>query len=86
MQLIYPKHPTQIYVPIDLDGQPSRTVFSVAHNDPEATIHWHIDAEYIGSTSQFHQMEFKPSIGKHMLTLVDEVGNRLALPFEIIGK
>lgn len=86
MQLIYPKQPTQIYVPIDLDGEPSRTVFSVAHNDADATIHWHIDAEYIGSTSQFHQMEFKPSVGQHMLTLVDEVGNRLALAFEVIGK
>lgn len=86
MQLIYPKHPTQIYVPIDLDGEPSRTVFSVAHNDPEATIHWHIDNDYIGSTSQFHQMEFKPAEGKHTLTLVDEIGNRLALAFEIIGK
>ena len=53
MQLIYPKHPTQIYVPIDLDGAASRTVFSVAHRNPEATIHWHIDQDFIGKYTGF---------------------------------
>jgi penicillin-binding protein 1C len=31
-------------------------------------------------------MEFNPPIGKHLLTLVDERGNRLEQRFEIIGK
>ncbi len=86
MELIYPKQPTRIYVPIDLDGKLSRTVFSVAHRNPETTIHWHIDNEYRGSTKQFHSMELNPPEGKHVLTLVDEKGNRLEQPFEIIGK
>ena len=86
MQLIYPKYPTQIYVPIDLDGQPSRTVFSVAHQNPEATIHWHIDEYYMGSTKVFHNMELNPIQGSHQLTLVDGDGRRLELDFEIIGK
>ena len=86
MELIYPKQPTRIYVPIDLDGQLSRTVFSVAHRSPETTIYWHIDNEYRGSTTHFHSMELNPPEGKHLLTLVDEKGNRLEQAFEIVGK
>ncbi|PHN03364.1 penicillin-binding protein 1C [Flavilitoribacter nigricans] len=86
MQLIYPKQPTRIYVPVDLDGSLSRTVFAVAHNDPGATIHWHIDEQFMGSTENFHSLELKPAPGPHLLTLVDERGNRLEQPFEIIGR
>lgn len=86
MQLIYPKFPTRIYVPIDLDGKPSRTVFTVAHREAEINIYWHIDNEFVGSTQTFHSMEFNPPEGKHLLTLVDEKGNRLEQEFEIIVK
>ena len=86
MELIYPKYPTAIYVPIDLDGAVSRTVFSVAHQDPESTIHWHVDEQYLGSTEVFHHLELNPLPGKHQLTLVDTDGRRLELPFEIIPR
>lgn len=86
MQLIYPKQPTRIFVPVDLDGQLSRTVFAVAHNNPSAIIYWHIDQQYMGSTETFHSMEFNPAPGHHVLTLVDGRGNRLEQAFEIIGK
>ena len=86
MQLIYPKYPTKIYVPIDLNGELSRTVFQLAHRNPETTVHWHIDQEYMGSTTTFHSFEFAPEKGKHLLSLVDAHGNRLEQTFEIIGK
>ncbi len=86
MQLIYPKRPTRIFVPTNLDGQLSRTVFSVAHRDPGVTIHWHIDDEYIGWTKDFHSKELNPPEGDHLLTLVDESGNRLVQKFVIIKK
>lgn len=84
MQLIYPKHPTRIFVPVDLDGEYSRTVFTVAHRNPAKMIHWHIDQEFMGSTETFHSMEFHPAPGPHVLTLVDEDGNRLEQRFEIV--
>jgi len=86
MQLIYPKHPTRIFVPTNLDGKLSRTVFSVAHRDPSATIHWHIDDKYIGATQHFHDRELNPPEGAHLLTLVDEAGNRLVQKFVIVKK
>lgn len=86
MQLIYPKTSTKIYVPIDLDGERSRTIFSVAHRSPATAIHWHLDEQYISTTQHFHELALQPDIGKHLLTLVDEKGNRLEQEFEVLGK
>ena len=86
MQLIYPSEETKIYVPVDLDGSMSKTVFSLAHRSPETLVYWHIDNEYLGSTKTFHNMELQPKEGPHVLVLVDENGNRLEQRFEIIGK
>ncbi len=86
MQLIYPKNPTKIYVPVDLDGRLSSTVFQVAHRAPETEIYWHLDGAYLGSTKTFHQLALQPPVGKHRLTLVDANGYRLEQTFEIIGK
>ncbi|MEQ1747159.1 MAG: penicillin-binding protein 1C [Saprospiraceae bacterium] len=86
MQLIYPKDPTRIFVPVDLDGRLSSTVFQVAHRKPGTEIHWHLDGVFLGSTTTFHQMALQPPIGKHKLALVDQHGNRVEQKFEIIGK
>jgi len=86
IQLIYPRYKSQIYVPIELDGSESKTVFRVAHRQAEKTIYWHIDNTYIGSTAAFHEMELNPTAGKHQLTLVDEDGFRVEQFFEIVGR
>ena len=86
MQLIYPKQATKIYVPIDFDGQLSRTVFKVAHRNPSSKIFWHLDDEFIGTTEHFHDLALNPTEGKHKLTLVDENGVRLEREFEILTK
>ena len=85
-ELIYPRPNARIYVPLDLNGQLSNTVFKVAHRVPETTIYWHIDNEYQGETSNFHELNIAPSVGKHTLTVVDEKGYRVELRFEILNK
>lgn len=86
MQMIYPNHRTRIFVPKDLNGKLSKTVFKVAHRQSDATIFWHLDQEYLGSTRQFHHFELQPDAGEHELTLVDMDGNRLSQRFAIIAK
>ncbi len=86
MQMIYPNRNTKIYVPIGLNGELSKTVFKVAHQNPTQIIHWHLDQEYLGSTQHFHHLELQPQAGKHQLTLVDEDGNRLSQRFEILQR
>lgn len=84
MQLIYPREVSKIYIPKDLDGEKSRTVFRVAHRKPTTKIYWHLDNSYAGQTEDFHQLAFNPEPGRHVLTLVDEEGFRLEQAFEIL--
>ncbi len=86
IQIIYPKANTKIYVPVDLDGSLSRTVFQAVHRETSSTLHWHLDQTYVGSTSNFHELELAPTLGKHRLTLVDEQGHRRTLYFEIMQR
>jgi penicillin-binding protein 1C len=86
MQLIYPKYAAKIYVPTELDGKPGETVFELAHRIPKTTVYWHLDDQYIGKTSTFHQIGLKPSEGKHIITVIDEDGEKLVSQFEVIGE
>lgn len=86
MQFIYPKAGTKIYIPRELDGQQGKTVFQVAHRQPEVQIYWHLDETYLGSTQHFHNLELAPEPGLHRIILVDQNGNRLERSFEILEK
>jgi penicillin-binding protein 1C len=85
LALFNPQPGAQIYVPRELDGGEGRIVFAAAHRDPNSRIHWHLDGEYLGSTSVFHEMEARPGPGPHTLTLVDERGATLSRRFEALG-
>ncbi|MEM6725392.1 MAG: penicillin-binding protein 1C [Bacteroidota bacterium] len=86
IRIIYPRKNSKIFIPKDLDGESSRTVFHAAHRDAEATIHWHIDNDYVGTTNHFHEMEFAPEPGTYHLILVDQDGNRSEQRFQVISK
>ncbi len=84
MELIYPRAATRITIPLDRDGKQSPAIFRVAHREEDAEIHWHLDQHYLGSTRDFHTMEINAEAGSHRLILVDQHGNRLEQPFEIV--
>lgn len=86
MNLIYPPAGTRIYIPVDLSGKLSKTVFRAVHRNPETKIYWHLDDNYLGSTKIFHEMMLSPDPGKHTIILIDESGNRLERRFEVLGK
>jgi len=85
LSLIYPEKRGRIYIPLELDGQRGRTVFKAAHRNPETTIFWHLDAEYLGATHDLHQLALAPSPGVHTLTLVDLNGEQLARKFTVLN-
>jgi penicillin-binding protein 1C len=61
-----------------------KVIFSVAHRNSKATIHWNLDDDYLGSTVDIHKITIQPQPGEHRLTLVDDNGFRLSVPFEIL--
>lgn len=77
MQWIYPTHATRIKIPRNWKGEAEAVIFSVAHRQSDATIHWHLDGTYLATTQQLHTLELQPSVGSHQLTLIDQDGQRL---------
>lgn len=86
IRIIYPKILSQIYLPVGFKGKPSKVVFEASHRHKKAIIHWHLDKEYLGSTTDIHQMELRPSIGEHILTLTDNNGQVYSQKIKILDK
>ncbi len=84
MQIIYPHHNLRIFVPVEIDGKKGSTVFEVTHRVANSTIFWYMDELFLGETQNIHKLELSPVKGKHILTLVDENGEKISRIFEII--
>lgn len=87
MQFIYPRqNGTEVSVPRDIDGKPSPVRFELAHARPESTVYWHLDDAYVGRSLHLHQMQLLPEEGEHLLTAIDERGERITIRFSVIYK
>lgn len=85
IEFIYPGANDQIYIPRSVEGKPGKVVFEVAHREASVKIFWHLDNQYIGTTSYLHQLALSPSSGQHLITLTDENGNTLKRLFTILN-
>ena len=79
MAFIYPQSSARVYLPKQLDGSDGELTFELAHSNSNATVFWHIDSDYLGATRDFHKYTFRPSRGKHSVTVVDNEGNTLSI-------
>ncbi len=83
VEIIYPQNGMTLAAPLSLDGKSQGVVFSAAHASPSATLYWHIDDRYIGSTSSNqHKMLILPEPGHHRLVVTDTNGNSAYVWFE----
>ncbi len=85
LALLYPDANARVLIPRELDGQRGRTVFEAVHRRREATIYWHLDDRYLGETHTFHQQSLDIDPGEHILTVVDDEGERVARRFQVIA-
>jgi penicillin-binding protein 1C len=83
MAFIYPDWDARIFVPVELDGKPGEAVFEIAHRNPDINIYWHLDETYLGSTFHRHQLGIRPAKGEHIVTAVDENGERVVVRFVV---
>jgi penicillin-binding protein 1C len=86
MEMIYPKQNAAVYIPLEIDGNRGKVIFNAAHRTRNSTIHWHIDEAYVGTTKGYHQIALSPAPGKHILTLIDQNGERLVQAFTVLDK
>lgn len=85
MQIIYPQHSAQVFVPIEIDQQRGRVVLEAAHQNPNSKLFWHLDNEFIGITNGDHHIGVFPDGGKHKLSIIDESGQELEIEFEVLS-
>jgi penicillin-binding protein 1C len=84
VELIYPDDRLMVYLPRNNDEQKGQVIFQAAHRRPGATIFWHLDDTYLGSTRDIHQMASSPLPGDHKLVIVDELGNSSTRYFKVV--
>ncbi len=86
MEFVYPREETMLYIPIELDGRAGKVIFEIAHRKPGTIVYWHLDNQYMGSTTDIHQFAMNPDPGSHTVTCVDEFGETIAMKFEIVSE
>jgi len=85
MEFIIPKENSIIYLTKDFKGEKNYLVLKLAHSDLGTKVFWYINRTFIGITQTIHEMEIQPKIGRHLITVIDELGNEISCKIEIKG-
>jgi penicillin-binding protein 1C len=75
LDFIYPKSGSRLYRAVSMEGALQEIVFKIAHRNPDAEVFWYLDDKFIGSTQRFHELPIDVPEGRHVVTVVDEMGN-----------
>lgn len=83
MDFIYPKESVKVFLPKDFNEKTNELVFKLAHSVSDIKIFWYLNTYFIGTTQTFHEMAITPKMGRHVITVTDELGNELKRVIEI---
>ncbi len=73
-----------IQVPRLLDGTWGQVVLEAVHRMPGARLDWDLDGTWVGRTRGTHQLPTDLAVGPHLLTLTDEHGRSVRIPFRVL--
>ena len=68
----------KVTIPIGIRGDRQQVVFEIAHRNPQKTIYWTLNDNYLGKTRLNHQMPIDVEKGEYRLRCVDEDGVELS--------
>lgn len=83
MEFIYPKNGSAITLAKNFNGTKNELVLKLAHAKPGTKVFWYLDDDFIGETTNFHEIGILPKTGKHRITVVDALGNDIVLRITI---
>jgi penicillin-binding protein 1C len=86
MEFIYPREWNHVFIPTYLDGTPGQIIFELVHRQNRATVFWHLDEKFLGSTTRLHQLALNPEKGWHVINVTDNLGNQLSKKFFVVDK
>lgn len=77
MDFIFPKENEIVIIPTNFHEFKNEIILKLAHRQPETNVYWYLDNEFIGMTTNFHELSFLPVPGKYTLLVIDDFGNEL---------
>lgn len=83
MEFIYPYQDGVVSPTKNWRGETEPIFFELAHADDKASVRWHLNENYLAETKTFHGLSLNVPPGRHLLTVVDGIGNRLEKRFEV---
>lgn len=83
MQFIYPKDNNTIFLPKDFDGRTNNLILKIAHSKPDTVVFWYLNETFLGTTKNIHEFAMSPKQGRHLITVVDDLGNEAKRWIEI---
>jgi penicillin-binding protein 1C len=86
IEVIYPEHGAILYLPRGFSGEREHFVFRAAHARTDAILYWHLDDQYLGQTTDLHEMACQTGAGTHLLTLSDPWGSQRKIQFEVLAR
>ncbi|MDR2084731.1 MAG: penicillin-binding protein 1C [Bacteroidales bacterium] len=83
MSFIYPDQGTTVIIPVGIKGDRQQVIFEIAHRQPNTTIFWNLNDDYLGKTKHFHQMPIITTPGNYIMRCSDEYGNVIMRKFSV---
>ncbi len=72
-----PVNTNTIIVPKGISGKKNKVIFKIAHMYPTAKVYWYLDDSYLNTTQNFNEIGIDLSIGHHIITAIDDIGNEI---------
>lgn len=83
IDIVYPQDGSTVILTRQTDGKKGKLIIRATHSSPDATLYYHLNNRYIGSTHTEHKLTIDPESGPCTLTIVDEDGFRATSRFNI---
>lgn len=77
MKFQYPTEKSTIFLPKDFDGKQNELILKVAHSNKEAILFWSLNQQFLGTTTENHELAITPKEGDFTITVVDNFGNEI---------
>ena len=77
MKFLYPTEKSTIFLPKDFDGKQNELILKVAHSNKEAILFWSLNQQFLGTTTENHELAITPKEGDFKITVVDNFGNEI---------
>lgn len=81
--IIYPQNGSKIYLPINLKEEKEQIIIKCSHNIADEKLFWHLNGNFLGTTSKLHNFKLKLKKGKYTLYICDSKGNEAKSVFYI---